>query len=76
VGKISADKVKRLTEVNNIQIATALPPARHWSSLDLFEFRTVTNDEVRTIILNSPSHKGPGVDKINIQFIKDSLKVI
>ena len=29
VGKIAADKVKRLAEVNNIQIATALPPARH-----------------------------------------------
>ena len=33
VGKIAADKVKRLAEVNNIQIATALPPARHRSSL-------------------------------------------
>jgi hypothetical protein len=47
VGKIAADKVKRLAEVNNIQIATAC-----------FEFRTVTPDEVRTIILNSPSDQG------------------
>ena len=76
VGKIAADKVKRLAEVNNIQIATALPPARHRSSLDLFEFRTVTPDEVRTIILNSPSNKVPGADKINIQFIKDSLELL
>ncbi|CAB3996972.1 Hypothetical predicted protein [Paramuricea clavata] len=75
-GEIAADKVKRLAEVNNIQIATALPPARHRSSLDLFEFRSVTPDEVRTIILNSPSIKAPGADKINIQFIKDSLEVI
>ena len=36
VWKIAADKVKRLAEVNNIQIATALPPARHRSPLDLF----------------------------------------
>jgi hypothetical protein len=53
-------KVKRLAEVDNIQIATALPPARHRSSLGLFEFRTVTPDEVRTIVLNSPSNKVPG----------------
>jgi hypothetical protein len=76
VGKIAVDKVKRLAEVNNIQIATPLPTARHLSSLDLFEFRTVTPHEVRTIILNSPSNKAPGADKINIQFIKDSLEVI
>ena len=31
-------------------------------SLDLFEFRTVTPDEVRTVILSSPSNKAPGVD--------------
>jgi hypothetical protein len=75
VGKTAADKVKKLAEVNNFQITTALPPSRH-QSLDLFEFRTITPDEVRRIILNSPSNKAPGADRINIQFIKDPLGVI
>ena len=37
-------------------IVKKCPGARHRSSLDLFEFRAVTSDEVRTIILNSPSN--------------------
>ncbi len=35
VGKTAADKVKKLAEVNNFQITTALPPSRH-QFLDLF----------------------------------------
>ncbi len=35
VGKTADDKVKKLAEVNNFQIRTALPPSRH-QSLDLF----------------------------------------
>ncbi len=81
VGKTAADKVNKLAEVNNFRITTALPPSRH-QSLDLFDFRTITPDEVVTItpdegiILNSPSNKAPGADRINIQFIKDPIGVI
>ena len=75
VGKATADKVKKLAEENNIQITTTLPPVMHRSSHDIFEFRTVTSSEVRNIIVDSPSNKAPGDDKINIQFIKDSLEV-
>ncbi len=64
--------MKERAEVNNFRITTALPPSRH-QSLDLFEFRTITLDEVRRIILNSPSNKAPGADSINIQFIKDPI---
>ncbi len=67
--------MKERAEVNNFRITTALPPSRH-QSLDLFEFRTITLDEVRRIILNSPSNKAPGADRINIQFIKDPIGVI
>ena len=75
VGKTAADKVKKLAEVNNFRITTALRPSTH-QSLDLFEFRTITPDEVRRIILNSPSNKAPGADRINIQVIKDPIGVI
>ena len=75
VGKATADKVKKLAEENNIQITTTLPPLMHRSSHDMFEFRTITSSEVRKIIVDSPSNKAPGDDKINIQFIKDSLEV-
>ena len=47
----------------------------HRSSHDMFEFRTITPSEVSKIIVDSPSNKAPGDDKINIQFIKDSLEV-
>ena len=76
MGKITADKVKKLAEINNIQITTDSPPVMLRASYDMFEFRTVTSGEVRRIIVDSPSNKAPGVDKINIQFIKDSLELV
>ena len=42
----------------------------------MFEFRTVKSGEVRRIIVDNPSNKASGVDKINIQFIIDSLEVV
>ena len=76
MGKITADKVKKLAEINNIQITTDSPPVMLRPSYDMFEFRTVTSEEVRRIIVDKPSNKAPGVDKINIQFIIDSLEVV
>ena len=58
VGKTAADKVKKLAEVNNFQITTALPPSGH-TSLDLFEFRTITPDEVRRIIVHQTKLQVP-----------------
>ena len=66
VGKITANKVKTLAEINNIQITTDSPPVMLRASYDMFEFRTVTSGEVRRIIVDSPSNRAPGVDKINI----------
>ena len=42
----------------------------------MFEFRAVTPEEVRKIILETPSNKAPGPDKIGIRCVKDSLDVI
>ena len=42
----------------------------------MFTLRDVTPNEVRKIILETPSHKAPGPDKIGFRFLKDSLNVI
>ena len=76
MGKITADKVKTLADIINIQISSDSPPVILPPSYDMFEFRAVTSGEVIRIIVYSPTNKAPGVDKINIQFIKDSLDVV
>ena len=42
----------------------------------MFQLGDVTSNEVRKIILESPSHKAPGPDKKSFRFLKDSLHVI
>ena len=42
----------------------------------MFQLRDVSPNEVRRIILETPSHKAPGPDKISFRFLKDSLDVI
>ena len=42
----------------------------------MFQLGDVTSNEVRRIILESPSHKAPGPDKKSFRFLKDSLHAI
>ena len=39
----------------------------------LFEFQSVTDEEVQTIIRSLPSNKAPGLDKVTARVLKDSL---
>ncbi|CAB4026746.1 Hypothetical predicted protein [Paramuricea clavata] len=78
VGRKTAEEATRLALENNINISTtsrpSTPPGN--SPDDLFYFRPVTCTEVQNIILSMPSNKSPGLDKINMRVIKDSLPVI
>lgn len=68
-----------IRKANSIQIAKTILSSRHRPSLDQFPSLNVEKlhqDEFRKIILNSLSKKAPGGDKINIQFIIDSIEVI
>ena len=78
VGRKTADEASRLALENNIDTPTTIlsstPPVS--SPGELFYFRPVTCTEVQNIIVSMPSNKSPGLDKINMRVIKDSLPVI
>ncbi len=78
VGRLTADKVKELAEENGISITSSDTSTtnKYTTSEEMFTLRDVTPNEVRKIILETPSHKAPGPDKISFRFLKDSLNVI
>ena len=70
--------IRKLAEENGI---LATPPEvsttyNYITSEEMFQLRDVSPNEVRRIILETPSHKAPGPDKISFRFLKDSLEVI
>ena len=76
VGKTTADKVRELADQNNILITSPSPRSTHVSDAERFKFSLVTREEVRKIILKSPSNKAPGPDKVSVQCFKDTLEII
>ena len=67
-----------LASENNINISTTSLPSTPlgYSPDELFYLRPVTCTEVQSIIMSMPFNKSPGLDKINMRVIKDSLPVI
>ena len=76
VGKTAADKVRELADQNNISITYPSPRLTHISDAERFRFSLVTREDVRKIVLRSPSNKAPGPDKVSMQCLKDTLKTI
>jgi hypothetical protein len=78
VGRLTADKVKELAEENGVLIPPPEPSTIHnyITPEEMFQLRDVTPNEIRRIILETPSHKAPGPDKMGFRYLKDSLDVI
>ena len=65
-----------IASVNNIDTNLSLDSSALSPELEPFTFYSVTCTEVQRIILSMPSNKSPGLDKISMRVIKDSLPVI
>ena len=77
VGLNAADAVQRLREEHNITVRDFSFETRiDNSSMELFNLRTVSREEVRRIVTSLPMNKSPGPDKISARVIKDCLPVI
>jgi hypothetical protein len=76
VSKNAADASSKLTEENNFKFfehpLTSIP----YPPDGLFNFRLVTVEDVRRIIISLPSNKSPGPDKVHTKVLKDCLSVI
>ena len=57
--------------LSNLSIPFNLCPSH--TSDELFEFKAVTNEDVRKVIMAMPSNKAPGYDRIPLFVIKDCL---
>lgn len=74
VGETTAQAVKQLAENNNIQQYICQAPAINLKQPDEpFEFKLISQEDVRRIITAMPTNKSPGPDKVNMRVIKDSL---
>ena len=76
VGKTTADKVRELADQNNTSITYPSPRLTHISDAERFRFSLVTREDVRKIVLRSPSNKAPGPDKVSMQCLKDTQETI
>jgi hypothetical protein len=78
VGRLTADRVKELAEENGVLIPPPGPSTipNYITPEEMFQLRSVTPNEIQRIILETPSHKAPGPDKIGFRYLKDSLDVI
>ena len=61
----------RLYSLSNLSITVNLFPSQ--SCDELFEFKAVTSDDVRKVIMAMPSNKVPGYDRIPIFVIRDCM---
>ena len=76
VGRNASDTVAQLAEeINIIHQEPFFEPAPP-PQCDLFNFRSVSVEEVRRIISAMPTNKSPGPDKVEAWVLKDSLSVI
>ena len=76
VGRNAADAVAQLAEEVNITHKEPLFEPAPSPQCDLFNFRSVSVEEVRRIISAMPTNKSPGPDKVEARVLKDSLPVI
>ena len=76
VGRNASDTVAQLAEEINIIHQEPLFEPAPPPQCDLFNFRSVSVEEVRRIISAMPTNKSPGPDKVEARVLKDSLSVI
>ena len=76
VGQTTISKVKSLADEFKYDLTkSAFKPRTHAES-EQFVFKTVECKQVYDIVSSMPTNKSPGIDKISMRVIKDSLPAI
>ena len=74
VGSLTALKAGQLAKDQNWTLDSNAYETSNVSTLgEQFEFQPVSENDVANIILNLPSNKAPGFDKVPARILKDSL---
>ena len=74
VGSLSALKADQLAKDQNWTLdSNAYETSNVSSPCEQFEFQSVSENDVANFILNLPSNKAPGFDKVPARILQDSL---
>ena len=74
VGRFTALKANQLAKDQNWTLDSNVYATPNIPALsEQFEFQSVRDNDVANVILNLPSNKAPGFDKIQARILKDSL---
>ena len=76
VGKSTNSKIESLAEENNFDLNNSIFTPRSFPTSEQYTFYSVECKQVEDIINAMPSNKAPGIDKVPIRVIKDSLPII
>ena len=74
--KAAADSASLLTNSDFNDISSSFSAQQLYPDPEQFQFRAVSTQEIRKIVMSFPSHKAPGCDKVPMQIIKDALPCI
>ena len=76
VGSLTALKADQLAKDQNWTLdSNAYETSNVSSPCEQFEFQPVSENDVANVILNLPSNKAPGFDKVPARILQDSLPV-
>ena len=74
VGQKAADDSAELARLHDLPTTPAYLCSTHCD--ERFDFKAITSEEVRKVIMAMPSNKAPGYDRIPVFVIKDCLSYI
>ena len=74
VGQKAADDSAELARLHDLPTTHVYLGSSHCD--ELFDFKAITSEDVRKVIMAMPSNKAPGYDKIPVFVIKDCLSYI
>ena len=74
VGQKAADDSAELARLHGLPTTPVYLGSTHCD--ELFDFKAITSEDVRKVIMAMPSNKAPGYDRIPVFVIKDYLPYI
>ena len=74
MGQKAADDSVKLARLHDLPTTPVYLGSTHCD--ELFDFKAITSEDVRKVIMAMPSNKAPGYDRISVFVIKDCLSYI
>ena len=76
IGQTTIEKVKLLADECKYDLTKSVFTPRIYAESEQFVLQMVESKQVHDIINSMPTNKSPGIDKISMRVIKDSLPAI